>query len=188
MITIDDWLIEPSQEEAFNRFKLWQLNRLRDLIKAEVGTHQEAALKSSYGAAAAEEYAEAARILLLYPMSEDPAITNEAKQLASRQAEIAGQLEAIRRQRYNKWATTRIEQALDYYNANATTWGQNTKLISSLATYLAQVDPAFLEPVVLELYNYVIDRTKSSLSEPNKLELARCLVNPSIERKNLGDF
>jgi phenylpyruvate tautomerase PptA (4-oxalocrotonate tautomerase family) len=41
---------------------------------------------------------------------------------------------------------------------------------------------------VLELYNYVIDRTKGSLSEQNKLELAKRLTDPSIRRKAMGDF
>ena len=45
----------------------------------------------------------------------------------------------------------------------------------------------FLEPAVLELYNYIIDTMKGSLSAANKLEFARELTDPKISRVSLGD-
>jgi hypothetical protein len=42
--TIDDWLVKPGEEEQFRKYKLGQQSRLRQLVKAEVTAHQEAAL------------------------------------------------------------------------------------------------------------------------------------------------
>lgn len=188
---MDEWLIESGQEEPFRKLKLEQQARLRQLVSAHVEAHQDAALRASSGAAAAMEYAEAGRVLAMYPMSDDTQVIDEAKRLASQQAEIASRLEVIRRQKYNRWATVQIEKALDFYNANVSKWNpfnDNTILIRALVNNLGQVDPSALEPAVLELYNYVIDRTKGSLSEKNKVELAKQLTDPSIRRKTMGDF
>jgi hypothetical protein len=138
-----------------------------------------------------KEHSEAGRILAMYPMSDEPTVIEEAKQLASRQAEVVGRLEALRRQRYNRWVTEQIEKALDFYNANVSHYNpfnDNAVLIDSLVQNLGEVDPLGLEPAVVELYNYVIDRTKGSISEKNKLELAKRLTDPSVRRKSLGDF
>jgi hypothetical protein len=191
MANVDEWLIVPSEEELFTKFKLEQLGRLRTLVKSEVGAHQQAALKAPTGAGGAKEYAEAGRILVLFPMTDETLVIEEAKQLAARQTEIAGRLEVIRRQRYNKWAVEQIEKALDFYNANVNKWNplsDNAILIGALVKDLGEVDPMLLEPAVLELYNYVIDRTKGSISEKNKLELAKRLTDPLNQRKTLGDF
>jgi hypothetical protein len=188
---MDEWLINPSEEELFRKFKLDQLGRLRQLVNAEVVAHQEAALRVPSGAAGAKEHAEAGRILTMFPMSDEASVIEEAKQLASRQAEIVSRLEVVRRQRYNRWATEQIEKALDFYNANVSKWNplnDNAILIGALVENLGELDPVALEPAVLELYNYVVERTKGSISEKNKLELAKRLTDPSIRRKLMGDF
>lgn len=60
--------------------------------------------------------------------------------------------------------------------------------MESLVSHLGEVDPIQLEPATLELYNYVIDLTKGSISEKEKVDLAKRLTSPSIKRKTLGDF
>ena len=191
LYAIDTWLIKPDQEKEFQQLKLAQVDRLRRLVKdrshglARSGTHAES------GTAGAKEHAEAARILALFPMADDAEVVEEAKALSTRQAEVANRLEGLRRQRYNRWAVERVGQALDYFNANVSRYNpfaDNVPLINSLVLYLSDVDPAFLEPAVLELYNYVIDRTKGSISEKNKLELAKRLTDPAVQRKTLGDL
>lgn len=188
---LDGWLIEPDQEEQFLRFKLEQLVRLRRAVETEVVAHQAAALKASTGIEGAREHAEAGKILVLYPMSDEVEVVEGAKRLSARQAEVANRLEVLRRQRYNRWATLRIEQAVNYFNANVSRYNpfsDNATLIDSLVKYLGEVDPVLLEPAVLELYNYIIERTKGSISEQNKLQLAKRLTDPAIRRKTLGDF
>jgi len=191
IVEMDGWLVKPGEEERFKNFKLGQQSRLRSLVKAEVSAHQDAALTASTSSDGARRHVEAGRILAMYPMSDEPAVLEEAKSLASRQAESIGRLEALRRQRYNRWATGQIEKALDFYNANVShfnPFNDNAVLISSMVENIGKVDPAGLEPAVLELYNYVIERTKGSISEKNKLELAKRLTDPSVRRKVLGDF
>lgn len=191
IVLMDGWLIKPGEEEAFKKFKLAQQSRLRQMIKAEVSARQEAALGAATSADGMKEHVEAGRILAMYPMSDEPSVIAEAKALATRQAEVVGRLEALRRQRYNRWATDQIEKAIDFYNANVSRFNPfngNAVLIDSLVKNLGEVDPAGLEPAVLELYNYIIDRTKGSISEQNKLDLAKRLTDPSVHRKALGDF
>lgn len=191
LMAIDEWLIRPGEEEQFKKFRLGHLDRLRKLVKDEVEEHQEAALKAATGAQGAKEHAEAGRLLVLYPMSDEPNVVEEAKSLAGRQSELVGRLEAIRRQRYNRWAAGQVETTLDYFNANVSHYNpfnDNAVLIDSLVKSLGQVDPVVLEPSVLELYNYVIERTKGSISEKNKVELAKRLTDPAVRRKALGDF
>jgi hypothetical protein len=193
LAAIDGWLVEPSEEVAFKQYKLDQQKRLRGLVRTEVSTHQTAALAVLEGAKAAKEHTEAGRILAMYPMpddAKDAAVIEDAKRLAARQVELVNRLEALRRQRYNRWAIGRIEESLAYYNENVSKFNplnDNSALIVPIANSLAEVDPVALEPAVLELYNYVIDRTKGSLSEKNKLELAKRLTDPSVPRKTLGD-
>jgi hypothetical protein len=191
IVEMDGWLIKPGEEERFKNFKLGQQTRLRLLVKAEVSAYQETALKASSSSEGARRHVEAGRVLAMYPMSDEPAVLEEARSLASRQAESVGRLEALRRQRYNRWATGQIEKSLNFYNANVSRFNpfnDNAVLIGSMVENLGEVDPACLEPAVLELYNYVIERTKGSISEKNKLELAKRLTDPSVRRKVLGDF
>ena len=65
---------------------------------------------------------------------------------------------------------------------------ENKALVDSLVYTLGEVDPVLLEPVVLELYNYVVDLTKGSISEKDKVDLAKRLTDSGIRRKTLGDF
>ena len=127
----------------------------------------------------------------MYPMSEDPKVLEEARELAKNQAKIATQLETLRRQRYNVWAVDRIAEAIDAYDTNVYTYlpgHDNSKLIDLVVTPLGAVDPAALEPAVMELYNHIINQTSSSLSTQKlKLDLARKLSDSS-QRKGLGDF
>jgi hypothetical protein len=105
--------------------------------------------------------------------------------------DAATRLDALRRQRYNKWAIDQIELAINYYNVNVSKWNptiSNRGLLGPLTDYLGPVDPMFLEPAVLELYNYIVDKMKGSLSEANNLEFAKWLTDPRIGRKALGDL
>jgi hypothetical protein len=191
ILTIDGWLIKPGEGEAFKKYKLDQQSRLRQLVKAEVWAHQDEAINAATSAEGMKQHAEAGRILAFYPMSDDPSVVGEAKLLAARQTEVVVRLEALRRQRYNRWATEQIEKAIDFFNANVShfnPFNDNAVLIDSLVKNLGEADPVWLEPAVLELYNYVIDRTKGSITEQNKMELAKRLTDPSVRRKVLGDF
>jgi hypothetical protein len=188
---LDGWTINPEQEKAFVDMKLQLAVRLRTRVKEEVLALQQAALSASTGVEGLAKHSEAGETLALYPMSQDEAVLKEAKELSGRQTELAVRLEVIRRQRYNLWATQQIEAAINDYNKNSSYWSpekENKALIDALVKNLGPVDPALLEPIVFELYNYVVQRTKDSISEPEKSDLAKRLTDPSNQRKTFGDF
>jgi hypothetical protein len=127
----------------------------------------------------------------MYPMSEEKGVIEEAKQLSAQQGELAVRLEVVRRQRYNHWAAEQVEQAILDYNNTKSRIPYRTdrdKLVTDLVGNMGAVDPALLEPTVLELYNYVVDLTKAALSEQEKIELAKRMTDPTLKRKTLGDF
>lgn len=188
---LDMWLVPSADEEAFRDLKLRIASQLRQQVENEVQIMQKAALEAGTGAEAARQYSEAGRILSLYPMSEDRAVLEKAKLLSSSQAEVANRLEVLRRQRYNYWVTEQIQNAIDGYNKGSSYWSpkkENKVLMESLVDNLKEIDPTLLEPAVMELYNYVVDLTKGSISENEKFELAKRLTEPSIKRRTLGDF
>lgn len=188
---IDGWVIKPEEEKEFNSYKLELIALLQNQVKQEVLFLQKEALNASSGQEGMTKYSEAGRILALYPISQDKNIIEEAKKLSSAQLELASRVEGIRRQRYNRWASERIEAAIKGYNANKSAIPYKTdrpKLVQSLIESIGAVDPLLLEPAVLELYNYCIDNTKGVLYESEKIELAKQLSNPNSLRKILGDF
>lgn len=188
---IDGWLVTPQDEKKVEELKATLIFQLRNLVKTGVNLHLERALQSPSSATAMSELNEAQRILPLYPMSNERSVINEATQLSTRQTEVATRLEALRRQRYNRWALDEVERANKHYNDNVSRWNplnDNKSLLSPLIAALAPIDPAFLEPAVVQLYVYIVERTKRSLSEPNRFDFARGLTDPSVSRKTLGDF
>ena len=188
---LDGWLVKPEDERKIQNRMAILIPGLRKVVALEVRALQSASLIVLPSAVGAMKLDEAGRILALFPMSDDPGVIKEAKQLTDRQMDAAARLDALRRQRYNKWAIVRIEQAIDYYNANVSKWDptdDNTGMLDPLVGYLGSVDPMFLEPASLELYNYIIEKMKGSLSEKNKLEFAKQLTDPKISRNYLGQL
>jgi KaiC/GvpD/RAD55 family RecA-like ATPase len=191
LTVFDSWSITPDEEAVFDEYKLTLLPRLRELVKEEVLVYQQKSLAAETGSEAAEMHAEAGRILSLYPIVQNKGVLDEAKRLCALQADLATRIVAIRRQRYNRWATDRIEGAINGYNEKKSLWSpirENPALIASLVKNLGEVDPSLIEPAVLDLYSYAIDTTKGSISEADKIELAKRLTDPRVKRKSLGDF
>ncbi|MBI5762867.1 MAG: hypothetical protein HZA51_04995 [Planctomycetes bacterium] len=191
LATIDSWSFRPDDLKSVDELKRGLMTKLREKIVNEVHEKQRLALASATARGGFELHADAGQILSLYPMSDDLSVLAEAKQLSAEQAEVAVRLDSLRRLRYNSWAVERIRAAIDGYYANsslASPKKENPKLMKSLVDNLGEVDPVLLEPVPMELYNYVIALTKDSIAEPDKIELAKMLVDPAKKRKGMGDF
>lgn len=106
-----------------------------------------------------------------------------------RQTNVGARLAVLQRQRYNRWALEQIEAALNYYTEKKNFFRSgNEKLIGPLSSRLAPIDPILLEPVVLDLYSYVLSQIKSSLPTDKMLAFAKQLTAPSNQRKTLGDY
>ena len=191
LAAIDAWTVKPDDQAEFEKCTSGLSSRLRKKVAEEVVALQKSALEAPTGLDGAKKHAEAGRILSLYPMSDAPAVLEEAKKLSAAQGELPFRLETIRRQRYNSWAMGQIEAAINGYNSIASSIPGRTdrgKLADSLVDSIREVDPALLEPSVLEMYNYIIDYTKKALYEQERIDLVKRMTDPAIKRKAIGDF
>jgi hypothetical protein len=188
---LDEWLVKPNEGAAFTEFKRSQLSVLRKQIEKEVHALHAQALKASSGDEAATVDARAGQVLSLFPVGTEPAVVVLTQKLTREHAEVGTRLQSIQRQRYNQWATERIEAAIGGYNKNSSYTSpkkENPLLIDSLVDNLKEVDPLLLEPVVLDLYNYVVDLTRKAISEGDTVNVAKRLSSADNKRKSLGDF
>lgn len=189
---IDSWFITPEDENGVQEELREQRQRLRDSIIAEVHALRQDALRAQSGREGQRLYGEASALIALFPLDpDDETAMTQARDLSASQAWIEARLGEARRLRYNHWATERIAAAIKGYHDNSSAFSpkaENPRLILSLVEELGPVDPMLLEPAVLELYNYVVQITKGDISEADKVDLAKKLTAPTIERKTLEDF
>lgn len=187
---IDGWVTTLEDADGFQEFKIRQISGLRQLVKVELADLQGKALNAESGSKAVEFHAKASRILALYPMDSSKAVLNEARTLSSSQADVGVRIEVIRRQRYNAWAMTRIEETIDKVNKLASSFSilDNPKIIDATIEHLGEVDPILLEPVISQFYTYAIEQAKTNVTSEQQLELGKRMIDPSIRRKSYGDF
>jgi hypothetical protein len=188
---IDLWTMRPDDEKDATARKLELLSRLRNQVRVEVEDLQRTSLHAKTGAEAARLYATAGQTLALFPLSDEQVVLEEAKRLALQQVDIANRIDMLRRQRYNYWAAGQIGAAVDGYNNEKSYLSpkkENARLMESLVKCLGEIDPTLLEPAVTELYQYVLDLTGGSISEAERVQLAKRLTDPAVRRKTLGDF
>jgi hypothetical protein len=188
---VDSWAIRPEDASAVQERLAQLMPPFRAKVKSRVVELQSAALVEPSSSEGAGKLDEAGRILATYPLSEDPEVLKEAKQLADQQADVVVRLEGLRRQRYNEWALIQVARAIDYYNANASRWNplrDNGALVGPLTEHLGSIDPLLLEPSVAELYGYIVGKVRQGLSDADKVRFAKNLIDPATDRKSLGDF
>ena len=188
---IDGWVVEPQQESELTDLKHGLVLRLRRRVYREVSDLQKEALEAPKGIDAIRLHGDAGLLLALYPMSDDEEVVREVRSLSERQGEILGRVGAIRRQRYNQWALQCIQASFDAYakcSSFISPKAENPKLIEACVETLAEVDPAYLESVVLGLYDSSLEQTKGAISEPDRIVLARRLTDPQTRRKTPEDF
>lgn len=188
---VDEWLIDPKFSIPVQKLLESRLAELRQRVLDEVKNKHILVLSAKTGAEAAKVFNEAGALVALFPMGESHIIIEQARWLNSSHRNIGLKIEVAKRVRYNQWAVIRIEQAIQGYHAKSRFWSpkkENKELIDSLVTYLGEVDPTQLEPSVLGLYNYVIEITKESISEGDKVNLAKRLTAPEIRRSHPDDY
>jgi hypothetical protein len=190
LATIDGWVGKPEDADSLQQFKASQVTILRQLVKKEVELLHEQALKAETGANSAELHAKVSQTLALYPMDSTKPVLDEARSLSSKHSEVGMRIDVIRRQRYNAWAMTRIEETIKAINSIATSFktSDNPMTIDTTVKQLGEVDPLLLEPVVAQLYNYAVEQAKSNINSEQQLELGRRMIDPAIKRKGYGDF
>lgn len=188
---VDEWLIEPKSSAPVQGLLDHRLAELRQRVLDEVKKTHLVALAAKSGAEATKAYNDAGGLVALFPMNESPAIVEQARGLTAAHRNVGMKLEVAKRVRYNRWAVERLEKAIQGYHAKSSFWSpkkENAELIDSLVTNLGEIDPNQLEPSVLSLYNYAVEMTKDSISEADKVSLAKRLTAPEIVRKLPDDF
>ena len=188
---VDEWLIEPKSSAPVQSLLDRRLAELRQRVPDEVKKIHTLALAATSGAEAVKAYNDAGVLVALFPMSESPAIVEQARALTVAHRNVGLKLEVAKRVRYNRWTVDRLEKAIEGYHAKSSFWSpkkENAELIDSLVANLGEVDPNQLEPTVLGLYNYAVELTKDSISEADKVSLAKRLTAPEIRRKLPDDF
>lgn len=187
---IDGWIVTLEDVDGFQNFKVLQTSALRQLVKTELADLHQKALKAETGIKAAELNARASQILALFPMASSKSVLDEARLLSSKHSEVGSRIEVIRRQRYNAWAISRIEDAIKAINEIASSFktSDNPKTIEATVKHLGEVDPLLLEPVISQLYNYAIEQAKTNVTSEQQLEIGKRLIDPAIHRKGYGDF
>lgn len=190
LATVDEWIVDPEESDSFQLFKRAQVAALRERVQTEVRWLHNEALNADDGTKAVDFHARASKILALYPMDSTPPVLDEARRLSSRHSEVGVRLDVLRRQRYNSWALTRIEETIKAINQIASSFStsDNAKTIEATVIHLGEVDPVLLEPLISQLYNYAVELAKSNINSEQQLELGRRLVDPSLVRRAFGDF
>lgn len=187
---VDEWVAAPEKADALHQFKAAQVAVLRQLVKKEVDLLHAQSLKADTGAKASELHAKASQVLALFPMESSKSVLEEARALSSRHAEAGSRIDVIRRQRYNAWAMTRVEETINDVNSLASSFSSadNPLIVDAAIKHLGEVDPLLLEPVVAQLYNYAVEQAKSNVTSAEQLDLGKRMIDPSIKRRSYGDF
>jgi len=153
--------------------------KLRGKVKEEVRSLQDMALESQSYREGYEQARNAEAVLVIYPLSEDPAVVKEAEELSLRQKEVLRRLEQIRIQRYNHWAAGEIDKSLK---------ALRDKRKGSALSSLKPIEPKLLEPAVDQLYRYCLTEIMDKYDKDEKATVARELSSPSVDRKTLEAF
>ena len=186
---MDEWVF-AADEAGLAREKLDKLTlTLRGLIEVKIDKLLEQARLSENGKLATEVLSQVNDLLSLYPMPRTAEQRSRLGQLTERILATSQRVEDIRRLRYNAWAIGQIDSGLStYQNNKRRVFNDDEVLVEGCHRYLREIDPALLEPVALDLYNYVIGLTASAVKDEHRVELARGFADVATTRRTLADF
>ncbi len=158
------------------------IGRLRAKIKREISILHNRALKASSYRGGYAIARDAGAVLALYPLSDAPAVINEAEELSFKQNEVMRRLELIRKQRYNHWAAGQAEEALKKLREKGKDGTE-----AGIA-YLCVIEPSLLESSVASLYSYCVNEIMDKYKKDERANVTKKLTNPSTVRRSLEDF
>jgi len=173
-----------------------------------------------YGRDAQKEISEVNSLLSFYPAPKTSDQRVKLGKITSNILNASQRIEEIRRLRYNEWAISYIKSSLEYYRHESRIVGvdltvlgsaknfdeakemlrqklneskflkNKDNLVNACIAWLGPIDPAFLEPVVMDLYNYVYGLTRDAVGGDDvyRINLASGLANPKTKRKTPKDF
>jgi hypothetical protein len=187
---MDGWQFRPEDEDVASRELEGVADSLRDKIAARIVALSKSAVEAANGKSAMEKMGKINSLLTLYPAPKTAEQRTKLEQFTSGIMSASRRVEDIRRLRYNAWAIDYLEGALfsGYYNNKKIVGTDQDALTKSCIASLKIIDPAFLEPATLDLYNYVFGLTRDAVSDEFRVKLARGLADAATIRKTPLDF
>lgn len=197
---VDEWLYVPDEEkQARDRIEV-EIEILRSQIEAEIANLSKAALNAPAGRDATEKLLKINPLFALYPAPKTEAQRVKVAQMSSSILSVSRRVEEVQRLRYNTWAVSQVQSGLEGYRSELKVKGMadiskllktnKEALITVCINAVGTIDPAFLEPAVMDLYNYFHGLVRDALGndDENRVKLAKGLVNPNIQRRNPSEF
>lgn len=186
---VDQWFFSEAEEAAVHG-KLAELtDKLRDLIEGKIELLLVDAVGAETGNEAAAIISQANDLLALYPASMTTANKENLSELAQSILKASQRVEEIRRLRYNAWAINQIGDGLAAYErVKGRVFNDDVRLVNVCHQHLKEIDPLYLEPVALDLYNHVIGLTAKKVNDDSRVRLAQGFADPGTVRKTPLDF
>lgn len=180
---IDDAAVASGDRTKALSIEKGLLERMRKQVSQELAIHHSRALSAKDYPSALDEYKAATTVLALYPMSDEKTVVAEATSLSRRHEDVRFRIELIRRQRYNYWAATELQQALQ--NLRDGGKGARDKAVSRIRT----IEPTLLEASASSLYSYAVQQIMDETKKPeDKAEIVKQLTLPGDSRRTLEGF
>lgn len=197
---VDEWLYDSADESKARERIDQEIARLRELITKEIDVLRQSALKSANGASAQEHLMRVSKLLMLYPTPATDAQRATLDKLTRDILQTSQRVEEMRHLRYNDWAIKKVQSVLTDFHAliKVNNWKDLTKLVSTnkealiqrCAIPLSEIDPAQLEPAVMDLYNYAYGLIRDGMGtdEQYLVKLAKSFADPGRNRKSPAEF
>ena len=196
---IDGWLFVPEDEAvAIKRIEA-KTDDLRNRINKAISGLSKEALESPNSKVAAEKMSSINTLLTLYPSPVTDVQRRKLNEITASILTTSKKIQELQWLRYNEWAIEQIKNELLQYRKLSTVKSVHDMkklfvtdkdvLVKNCVDYLRVIDPALLEPYVLDLYNHAYGLTKDALGNDDSrlIKLAEGLSNLKV-RWDLSAF
>lgn len=186
---MDQWIYSADEEAEAVKLLDKLTDTLRRLIEQRVNTLLSEALAAENGQEATQVMSRVNDLLSLYPVPITSEYKSRLDQLTRQILEAARRVDEIRRLRYNAWAIGEIDKGLSaYHNNKGLIFTDDAVLVEWCHRFLKEIDPAYLEPVALDLYNYAIGLTANKINDQYRVKLAEGFADIGTPRRSPADF
>lgn len=182
LVQIENTAFYQGDRHEVDKLQASLVVRLRELVESEAHTLHKLALNAPNYGEGYSYFRDASAIIALYPMADEKDVMLQAEELSEKHRKVEAGLLTHRRQRYNFWAASQIQNALKVLR-NGAKGGAKTTI-----EYLTVIEPSQLEPSVSAIYSYTVQQLMDELKMDEKAEVAKKLSNPDNLRRTLEDF
>lgn len=186
LLEADEWLFEPADQELAEKALAAKTEALRVWVKSAVERLLALALGAAKGSESANHLREAGLIFGLYPQPETDERQKEMEILVTTINEATRRVDELRRLRYNQWAIARIEDGVRQFHENKKV--SSDAVVNVCVNALRYIDPAYLDPTVTDLYQYLVQLTRESAGDAYFARIAKGLTDPDVGRRTPLDF